>query len=128
MDLAGDACALLRDRAAELGRPDRPPDADEQDPVGEEPQEVALRDVVARERRREDGVELGEEPDRRAEGEPAVEILEVGPVAEPEADERGEAEQRLERERAGEQVGLARGPGRGSGSAVPSPRQIAQSA
>ena len=106
MDLAGDARPFVGDRTAELRCPDRPPDADEQDPVREEPEEVALRDEIARERWREDGVQLGEEPDRRAEGEPAVEILEVGPVAKPEADERGEPEQRLERERAGEQVGL----------------------
>ena len=96
--------------------------------VGEEPEEVALRDVLARERRREDGVQLGEEPDRRAEGEPAVEVLAVRPVAKPEADEGGEPEQRLERERAGEQVGLARGPGESRAATVRAPRQIAQSA
>ena len=99
VDLARDARALLGDGTPELGRPDRAPDADEQDRVGEQPQEVALRDVVARERRREDRVELGEEPDRRAEREPAVEILAVGAVAKPEADEGSEPEQRLERER-----------------------------
>ena len=77
VDLARDARPLLRDRAPELGVADRPPDADEQDPVGEQPQEVALRDEVARERRREDVVQLGEERQRRAEREPAVEVVAV---------------------------------------------------
>ena len=50
VDLARDARALLGDGAAELGEADRPPDADEQDAVGEQAQEVALGDVAARER------------------------------------------------------------------------------
>ena len=112
VDLARDPCALLRDHAPDLGRADRAPDADEQDRVGEEPQEVALRHVLARERRREHRLELGEQPDRRAEGEPAVEVLAVRAVAEAEADERDQAEDGLERDRAGQQIGAAVRPGR----------------
>ena len=111
MDLARHPRALLRDHAPDLRGPDRAPDADEQDGVGEEPQEVALRYVLARERRREHRLELGEQPDRRAEGEPAVEVLAVRAVAEAEADERDQAEHGLERDRGGQQAGRP-GPGR----------------
>ena len=50
VDLARHARSLLRDRAPELGEADRAPDADEQHAVGEQAEEVALGDVVARER------------------------------------------------------------------------------
>ena len=75
VDLARHARALLGDRAPELGEADRAPHADEQDAVREQAQEVALRDVAAREQRREDVVQLGEERERRAQREPAVEVL-----------------------------------------------------
>ena len=42
VDLPRDPRALLGDRTAELGEADRPPDAHEQDSVGEQPEEVAL--------------------------------------------------------------------------------------
>ena len=76
--------ALLGDGAAELGEADRPPDAHEQDAVGEQAQEVALRDVAAREQRREDVVELREEREGRAEAEPAVEVVAARAEAKPE--------------------------------------------
>ena len=91
VDLARDARPLVGDGAPELGGADRAPDADEQDAVREQAQEVALRDVVAREQRREDVVQLREERERRGEREPAVEVLAVLPVAEPEADQREQA-------------------------------------
>ena len=45
VDLARDARTLLGDGPAELGVADRAPDADEQHPVCEQPQVVALRDT-----------------------------------------------------------------------------------
>ena len=48
VDLACDTGALLRDRAPELGVTDRPPDTDEQHAVGEEPEEVALHELLRR--------------------------------------------------------------------------------
>ena len=106
VDLARDARALLGDRAAELGEADRPPDAHEQDAVREHAQEVALRDVAAREQRREDVVELCEEREGRAEAEPAVEVVAARAEAKPEADHRDQREQRLRRERAHQQERL----------------------
>src|SRR5207244_4042585 len=96
MDLARDAGPLLGDCPSELGGSDRPPDADQQDAVGEQPQEVALRDERTREERREDVVQLGKEPKRGGEGEPTVEILPVRAVAQAESDERDKAEHRLQ--------------------------------
>ena len=75
VDLPRDARALLGDRAAELGDADRPPDADDQHDVGEQPQEVALRDERRSGERRELEVERSEQHQRRAEREPAVEVL-----------------------------------------------------
>ena len=78
MDLARDARALLRDRAPELGGADRAPDADEQDAVREQAQEVALRDVS---RSRTSGVNTecssAKSASVAAEREPAVEVLAV---------------------------------------------------
>ena len=68
MDVARDAGALLGDRAAELGLADRPPDADEQDAVGEQAEEVAREHVVARAARREHVVEIGEDDERQRRG------------------------------------------------------------
>ena len=96
MDLPRHAGALLGDRAPELGEADRAPDADEQQAVREQAEEVALGDEVAREAGREDVVELGEQRQRGAEREPAVEILASRPVADPEAEHREQREQRQE--------------------------------
>ena len=51
VDLARDPRPLLRDGAAELGKANCPPDADEQDRVGEETQVVAGRDEAIRDER-----------------------------------------------------------------------------
>jgi hypothetical protein len=109
VDLTRDPCPLLGDRPPELGRADRAPDSDEQDPGRDQAKHVRMRDVVARERRREDAVQLGEQPDGRAEGEPAVEILAVSAVAEPESDHRDQAQHRLQGKRGREQSRLAAG-------------------
>ena len=111
MDLARDAGALLGDRAAELRRVDRAPDADEEHDVGEQAQEVALRHVPHRDHGLEEEVERREQRQRRAERKPAVEILATPPVAVGEPDhgdevherERGEAAapERLVRQRSG---------------------------
>ena len=85
-----DARALVRDRAAELGLADRPPDADEQHAVRDDPQEVALEHEIARDDRREHEVQVREDGERRSEAHPAVEVAPVPPVAEREADERDE--------------------------------------
>src|SRR5262245_26108605 len=106
VDLARDAGALLRHGAAELRVADRAPHAHEQHRVGEQAQEVALRDVAARELRREDVVELGEQRQRRAQAEPAVEVVAAGPEAEPEADHRHQRQNSASGERGGEQQGL----------------------
>ena len=99
MDLARDPRALLGDRAPELGEADRAPHADEEEAVGEQAEEVALRDEVARELGLEHVVQLGEERQGRAEREPAVEVLAVAAVADREADRGGEREQRQDRQR-----------------------------
>ena len=95
VDLPRDACALLGHRAPELGESNRAPGADENQEVGEHPQEVALRDGGAREQRLEDEVERCEEHEREAEREPAREV--VLPLAEALAptDHGDESDQRL---------------------------------
>ena len=93
VNLARNTGTLLGDRPSELGAADRPPHADEQDAVGEHHDEVALRDVAGREQWREDVVERRREQQRRAEREPAVEILAVLAVAAREADHREQREQ-----------------------------------
>jgi hypothetical protein len=97
MDLAGHACTLLGDGTAELGEADRAPGADEDQRVREHAEEVALRDVRAREQRLEDQVERREEHQREAEREPAREV--VLSLSEPlaPADDRDERDQRLQR-------------------------------
>ena len=102
MDLARDACALLGDGAPELGELNRAPGADENDDVREHAQEVALRDVRAREQRLEDEMERGEEHEREAEREPAREVVAAACVAQTPADDRDETDERLQGERAGE--------------------------
>ena len=99
MDLARDAGPLLGDRAAELGEADRAPDADEQDGVREQPQEVALRDVVAARAGREDVVQLREERERGAEASQRSRSLPVRAEAQAEADHRDERKERVRGER-----------------------------
>ena len=48
VDLPGNACSLLGNGPPELGEADRAPHADEQKPVAEQAQKVALRDEVTR--------------------------------------------------------------------------------
>ena len=64
VDVAGDASAFVGDRAPELGRADRPPDADEQHAEGDHAQEVADGDRGRGGERGEDAVERGEEAER----------------------------------------------------------------
>jgi hypothetical protein len=59
VDFARDTSALLSDCAAELGEADCSPDARQQQPVGQEPEEVSLRDDTAGHDGREDVVEVG---------------------------------------------------------------------
>ncbi len=99
MDLAGHAGPFLCDRPSELRGANRPPDADEQDSVGDDAQEVALRDDVARELWCEHVVELGEQRHRRPESEPAVEVLSVPAIANREAEPGEQSQEREERER-----------------------------
>ena len=75
VNLARDARAFLRDGAPELGEPDGAPGAYEQDAEGEDTQEVRLRDRSAPQQGREEIVERGKEHQRRAEPEPAVEVV-----------------------------------------------------
>ena len=103
VDLAGDARALLRDSAPELRGADRAPHADEEHAVGEDPQVIAGRDRAARQQRRHDVVERGEEQQCRPQGDPAVEVPAPSPEATAEADHCDEIEQRLQREREREQ-------------------------
>ena len=108
VDLSRDACALLGHGPAEFGEADRAPDADQQHAVGEQPQEVALRDVAVREQRREDVVQLGEERQSCAEAEPAVEVVPAGAETQAPADHGHKREQRLDRQRARELERLLR--------------------
>ena len=55
--------------------------------------------MVARDDRREHEMEIGEERERRGEAEPAVEVASVPAVAEREADDRDEPEERQQRRR-----------------------------
>src|SRR5919198_737530 len=98
VDLARHSGALLGDGAAEFGEADRAPDADEEDAVRQQPQEVALRDVAVRKQRREDVVQLREERKRCAEAEPAVEVVAAVAEAQAPADHRDQREQRLYRQ------------------------------
>jgi hypothetical protein len=102
VDLTRDAGPFLRDGPAELRRADRPPHADEQDPVPEHAQELALRDLRARHERREYAMEPGEQEHAHPDREPEVEILALGPVAPDEADHGDEVAEREERQRADE--------------------------
>ena len=92
VDLARDARSLVRDRAAELRLADRPPDADDEDPVREDAQEVALEDEVARHDGRQDEVQIGEDGEGGSEAHPAVEVASVAAIAKAEADERDQPE------------------------------------
>ncbi len=92
MDVARDASALLGDGSAELGLADRPPDADEEHGEGEDPEQVALEDVVARAGGCEHVVEVGEHDEREGERQPAVEVAPVAAVAQAEADDGDERE------------------------------------
>ena len=92
MDVAGNPRPLLGDRPAELRLADRPPDADEQDAEGEEPKQVARKDVVARTDRREHVVEVGEDDERQGQRQPAVEVAAVAAVAQSEPDRGNERE------------------------------------
>ena len=93
MNLAGDAGALIGDRPAELRVGDGSPDADQQDPVCEQAQEVALEHVVTGDDRRDHEVELGEEGQSCCETDPAVQVAAVSPVAKREAHESNEPEE-----------------------------------
>ena len=95
VDLACDPRTFLGDGPPELREPDRAPHADEQDAVRQQAQEVALRDVAAREHGREDVVQLREERQRRGQTDPAVEVVPAGAEAEPPAHHREQREQRL---------------------------------
>ena len=106
VDLPCHACALLGDGPPELGVADRPPDADEQHRVREEAQEVARRDVAVGDERREDVVQVSEERERRAEGEPAVEIVPARAIAEAEPDNGDEAQESADGERCAQQPRL----------------------
>ena len=99
MDLARHTRALLRDCASELCEADRPPRSDEQHAEREHAQEVRLRDGVAADERREQVVERREEHQRRAEAEPAVQVVTPVVHAEPEADDGEQVQERLRRER-----------------------------
>ena len=70
--------------------------------VGQQPQEVARRDLGARPQGREDVMQLGEQGQRRGQREPAVEVEGERPVAPAEADHRDEPEQRVRRQQAGQ--------------------------
>ena len=109
VDLARDARALLRHRAAELGLEDRPPDPDHEYRVGQQRQEVGLRDLVAAEQGPEDQAQRREEHQRRAEREPAVEVLTTRAEAKPEADDGDQDQERLQSKRHGQQRGRVRG-------------------
>src|SRR5689334_2880171 len=98
MDLTRDARPLLGDRAPELGVANRTPDADEQERIGEEAQEVALGDELVRDEWREDVVEVCEQPERGSERQPAVEVVPPRAEAEAEADDRKQARERTRRE------------------------------
>jgi hypothetical protein len=102
MDLARHAGALLGDGAPEFGAADRAPHADEQDAVGEQTQIVALRHVANADERREEEMQRREQHQRRAEREPAVEVLALQAIAVREPDDREQIEQALRRQHAAE--------------------------
>src|SRR5204862_3546343 len=83
VDLPRHPRPLLRHRASELRRADGTPDADEENAVREDAQEVARRDRAVREERRDDIVQRREEKERRRERDPPAEI--AAAVAEPQA-------------------------------------------
>jgi hypothetical protein len=118
VDLAGDARALLRDRASELREANGAPDAHEQDAEAQDAKEVPLRDGSAVDERREDVVQRCEEHQRRAEREPAIEVVAV--IAEPpgEADDREEVQECLRGEQPGQHERDARVLARRSGRDV----------
>jgi hypothetical protein len=96
VDLPGDPRALVGDGPAELGLGDGTPNTDEERAVRDEPQEVTLQDLVARDQRLEDEVQVGEERERGREAQPAVEVPAVAPVAQAEANDCDEPESRKE--------------------------------
>ena len=102
VDLARDARALLCDGTSELGELNRAPGADENHDEREHAQEVALRDVRAREQRLEDEMKRGEEHQREAERQPACEVVAAAHEARAPADDGDERDERLQRERARE--------------------------
>ena len=104
VNLARDARAFLGDGAPELSRADRAPDADEQHAVGQQPQEVALRDEGRPGKRREDEVDRREEHQRQTERQPAVQVLVARAEAVAEADHADEVDEGHQRERGREQV------------------------
>ena len=106
VDLSRDARSLLRDRAAELREANRPPDADEQDGVREQAQEIAGGDEAVGDQRCEDVVQVAEEKQGRAKGKPAVEIVAARPEAKAEADHGDQARQGARRHHRGEQPRL----------------------
>src|SRR5207248_3371007 len=63
----------------------------------------ALRDEAAAQQRGEEVVQRGEQHQRRAQAEPAVEILALLPESETEADDRQETQKGLRRQDAGEE-------------------------
>jgi hypothetical protein len=94
VNLPRHARPLLGDRTAEDRKADRAPRTDEQEPVGEQSQEVGARHGTRREDGREDVVQRGEQHQRRPECQPAIEILAAFVEPLPEAHERKEVEQR----------------------------------
>ena len=102
-----DSGPLLGDCTPELPLADRPPKTHEQNRVREHAQEIAERDAIGGQHRREDVLELGEERQRGSERQPAVEILAAPPETEAEADNRQETEQRLQPEGDGQQLRMA---------------------
>ena len=97
VDVPRDARPLVRDGAPELCVADRSPDADDEDPVRENVEEVALEQEVARQDRGEDEVQVREDRERRREAHPAVEVASMAAIAEPEPDGRDEPERRERR-------------------------------
>ena len=105
MDFPRDARALLGDGPTELREADRTPRADHEHAVRDHTEEVTLRDVVAAQQRREKVVQRGEQHQRCAQAEPAVEVLSLLSKPQAEADDREQVEQRLRREESRENRG-----------------------
>src|SRR5205807_6482831 len=110
VDLARNACPLLRDGPPQLGRADRPPGADEDQREREQPEEVSGGDIRRAARRREDEVERCESLEREAEREPPGEVVPGLRQPAAPADDGEHVEERLHGERGGE-------PGRSVGDA-----------